>query len=111
MAMFKCRFQNSKSCTQHFRPTKSITNMRQTPPLRPYGTLFFLLVVFISTNRYPQQTPSPPGELIDIGGQRIHLNCPGSGSPTVLLESGTGGMSVIWSRVQPGVSKFTKVCS
>jgi len=85
--------------------------MRQTSPLRPYGTLLFLLVVFISTNGYAQQTPSPPGELIDIGGQRIHLNCTGSGSPTVLLESGTGDISVIWSRVQPGVSKFTKVCS
>jgi pimeloyl-ACP methyl ester carboxylesterase len=55
--------------------------------------------------------PAPPGTLVDIGGQRLHLNCTGTGSPTVLLESGTGDISVIWSLVQPGVSTLTRVCS
>jgi hypothetical protein len=52
--------------------------------------------------------PTPPGKLVDIGGQRLHLYCTGRGSPTVLLESGTGDVSVIWSLVQPDVSKFTR---
>lgn len=56
-------------------------------------------------------TPVAPGTLLEIGGQRLHLNCTGSGAPTVLLESGTGDVSVIWSLVQPGVSAFTRVCS
>jgi pimeloyl-ACP methyl ester carboxylesterase len=55
--------------------------------------------------------PAPPGALIDIGGQRLHVNCTGKGSPTVVLESGTGDVSVIWSLVQPSVSSFTRVCS
>ena len=55
--------------------------------------------------------PTPPGTLVDIGGQRLHLNCTGRGSPTVLLESGTADISVIWALVQPGVSAFTRVCS
>ncbi len=55
--------------------------------------------------------PNPVGTLVDIGGQRLHLQCTGIGSPTVLLESGTGDVSVIWSLVQPGVSKFARVCS
>ena len=29
-----------------------------------------------------------PGQLIDVGGHRLHLNCTGSGSPTVVLEPG-----------------------
>jgi pimeloyl-ACP methyl ester carboxylesterase len=58
-----------------------------------------------------EPAPGPIGTLVDIGGQRIHLNCTGQGSPTVLLESGTGDVSVIWALVQPGVSKFTRVCS
>ena len=55
--------------------------------------------------------PTPPGALIDIGGQRLHINCTGKGSPTVVLESGTADVSVIWSLVQPRVSSFTRVCS
>lgn len=55
--------------------------------------------------------PTPPGRLVDIGGQRLHVNCTGKGSPTVLLESGTEDISVIWSLVQPAVSTTTRVCS
>jgi pimeloyl-ACP methyl ester carboxylesterase len=55
--------------------------------------------------------PRPPGSLIDIGGQRLHLRCTGKGSPAVVLEAGTGDFSVIWALVQPGASAFTRVCS
>lgn len=65
----------------------------------------------LASTALAQQTPTPPGRLIDIGGQLIHLNCTGSGSPTVLLESGTGDFSIIWSLVQPRVSAFARVCS
>ena len=30
----------------------------------------------------------PPGQLIDVGGHRLHLYCTGTGSPTVVLEPG-----------------------
>jgi pimeloyl-ACP methyl ester carboxylesterase len=76
-------------------------------PLRPDA----LVGTRQSTTSYNVSVPTPPGTLVDIGGQRLHLNCTGSGSPTVLLESGTGDVSVIWSLVQPGVSAFTRVCS
>src|SRR5262245_50648836 len=55
--------------------------------------------------------PDPPGQLIDIGGQRIHLDCTGRGSPTVVFENGAGDFSVVWSLVQPGVAAFTRACS
>ena len=28
------------------------------------------------------------GELVDIGGRRLYMECVGSGSPTVVLEAG-----------------------
>jgi hypothetical protein len=31
-----------------------------------------------------------PGQLIDVGGHSLHLNCTGSGIPTVVLEPGAG---------------------
>jgi pimeloyl-ACP methyl ester carboxylesterase len=55
--------------------------------------------------------PAAPGRLVDIGGQRLHLNCTGRGSPTVVFENGAGDFSVVWSFVQPPVSGLTRACS
>src|SRR5437016_14256702 len=52
-----------------------------------------------------------PGKLVDIGGYRLHINCTGTGSPTVILDAGLGGTSLDWSKVQPAVARFTRVCS
>jgi pimeloyl-ACP methyl ester carboxylesterase len=58
--------------------------------------------------------------LIDIGaGRKIFLECSGSGSPTVILESGYRNDADIWSaELEPGMSpvfsqvaKFTRVCA
>jgi hypothetical protein len=35
------------------------------------------------------------GELIDVGGHRLHLQCAGSGNPTVTLEPGLGEASSV----------------
>lgn len=56
--------------------------------------------------RYP-----PPGQLIDVGGFRLHLHCVGEGSPTVVLDAALGGSSVSWSWIQPEIAKTTRVCS
>jgi pimeloyl-ACP methyl ester carboxylesterase len=48
---------------------------------------------------------------VDVGGYRLHLRCDGQGSPTVVLESGSGMTSNEWTLVQPEVAKFTRVCS
>lgn len=56
----------------------------------------------------------PPGELVDLGGWRLHLHCTGEASPsrpTVVLEAGAGDFSVGWSLVQPEVARFARVCS
>ena len=70
-----------------------------------------LIAALLVCGRAGAQVPEPPGRLIDIGGQKLHLNCTGTGSPTVLLESGAGDFSVIWSLVQPAVAQLTRVCS
>jgi len=59
-------------------------------------------------------------DLIDIGvGRKMYLECSGSGSPTVILESGYRNDADIWStELEPGMSpvfsqvaKFTRVCA
>jgi pimeloyl-ACP methyl ester carboxylesterase len=60
----------------------------------------------VDAARYPA-----PGKLVDIGGYQLHINCTGTGSPTVILDAGLGGTSLDWSKVQPAVARFTRVCS
>jgi pimeloyl-ACP methyl ester carboxylesterase len=52
----------------------------------------------------------PPGQLIDVGGHRLHLHCTGSGSPTVVLEPGHGGSSSDFGWITPAVARETRVC-
>ncbi|HYP45036.1 MAG TPA: alpha/beta hydrolase [Propionibacteriaceae bacterium] len=52
----------------------------------------------------------PPGQLIDVGVHRLHLNCTGSGSPTVVLDPGAGMKSSDLRLVSPAVARDTRVC-
>jgi pimeloyl-ACP methyl ester carboxylesterase len=52
-----------------------------------------------------------PGQLVDVGGYRIHIWCMGAGSPPVILDTGLGGSLLDWGFVQPEVAKFTRVCA
>ena len=52
-----------------------------------------------------------PGRLVDVGGSKMHIDCAGEGSPTVILDSGLGDSYVSWQKVQPQIAKFTRVCS
>ena len=58
-----------------------------------------------------QRSYTMPGRLYDVGGHRLHLDCTGSGSPTVVLMSGLGGFSGAWARIAPLVSGTTRVCT
>jgi pimeloyl-ACP methyl ester carboxylesterase len=51
-------------------------------------------------------------------GRKLFITCRGSGSPTVVLEAGTGDLGRVWSlppfgpgrAVLPAVARFTRVC-
>jgi pimeloyl-ACP methyl ester carboxylesterase len=51
-----------------------------------------------------------PGQLIDVGGHRLHLNCTGSGSPTVILEPGLGEVSSAMAWIAAGIAQDSRVC-
>ncbi len=57
------------------------------------------------TRAYPM-----PGQLVDVGGHRLHLHCTGTGSPTVVLEPGLGGASSDLGWVAPAVARDSTVC-
>src|SRR5882724_20332 len=83
----------------------------------------FLLAVVISANMVSgQQVASGgssladtvyarPGKLVSVNGFRLNLYCRGSGSPTVVFDSGWEDWAPSWSKVQPEIAKWTRACS
>lgn len=55
--------------------------------------------------------PSTSGRLVDVGGHRLYVECTGSGSPTVILQSGLGESSSYWASIAPAVAASTTVCA
>lgn len=70
------------------------------------GTIYESVAEAADSGAYPL-----PGQLIDVGGYRLHINCTGTGSPTVVIDAGWGDWSLKWSSVQREVAKTTHVCT
>src|ERR1700726_3410903 len=84
-------------------------------------TRIVLLAVLISTATSGQDAASGgapadivharPGQLVTVNGFRLNLYCMGSGSPTVVFDSGWEDWAPAWSTVQPQIAKWTRACS
>jgi pimeloyl-ACP methyl ester carboxylesterase len=70
------------------------------------GAVYQAIATVRDQRRYP-----PPGNLVDIGGYRLHVHGTGEGRPTVVMEAGAADWSLFWSWVQPEVETFTRVCT
>jgi pimeloyl-ACP methyl ester carboxylesterase len=64
----------------------------------------------VLTESFRVRHPEPGTDYL-VNGKRMHLNCTGAGSPTIVLDSGLGWDSVEWGGVQPTLAKGTRVCS
>ncbi len=70
------------------------------------GALYEMNGRWRDERRFPQR-----GRFVLAESIRMNIDCSGQGSPTVILESGSGGPSVDWLMVQPEIAKFSRVCS
>lgn len=71
------------------------------------GMVVLLIVATVAGNlqQYRLQRAHPaPGQLIDVGGHRLHVLRDGHG-PTVVFENGPGGMALDWNLVQPAIAE------
>jgi|GEM_PF-793873 len=78
------------------------------------GILFLALVALIyfrgqSAKHRAKESNPPPGEMVDLGTHRLHLQKFGNSGPAVILESGGGGLSIDWFGVTEPLSKFSRV--
>ncbi|GIO84159.1 hypothetical protein J25TS5_10910 [Paenibacillus faecis] len=51
----------------------------------------------------------PPGKLVDAGGYKLHIVKAGTGSPTILLEAGSGETSLSWRQIPDELAKDATV--
>jgi pimeloyl-ACP methyl ester carboxylesterase len=70
------------------------------------GAIYQAVATAIDQRNYP-----PPGQLVDVGGYRLHIQCAGTGSPTVILDAAADMMSADWGWIQPAVAQRTRVCA
>jgi pimeloyl-ACP methyl ester carboxylesterase len=66
----------------------------------------------LAETRVPSSVYAEPQTLVAVdGARRLNVYCDGAGSPTVLLDAGSGNSMATWRRVQAEVAKVTRVCA
>lgn len=63
-----------------------------------------------ATHRDARTLP-PPGQMVDIGDHRLHIDCRGQGSPMILLESGAQLWSSGWRHIHEDLARDHRVCA
>ena len=86
--------------------------VRKPAILTLLGTLQALSGIATTANAAPgDELYARPGQLVATQGTRLNFYCMGSGSPTVVFDSGWGDWAPVWTIVQPSVAKRTRACS
>ena len=67
------------------------------------ASLFHFVVTLVEKSSFP-----PPGKLIDLGSQKIHLYTKGTGETTVVLDHSLGGIEGYF--LIDEIAKLTRVC-
>ena len=105
------------------RRLRTLRQDRFSRPRRITERVLLSLVVFVcaflacttiynaAAMRYYAAIYPAPGKMYRVDGYDMHLYCTGEGSPTLVLEAGAGADSITWIKVQPELSKITRVCS
>ncbi len=82
-----------------------------------YLVFCYTLIWFSSTSVFADTKIKtdllPPGDLIDVGGYKLHIYCKGdvTSRPTVILDSGVGGFSLEWIRIQETIAEQDRICA
>ena len=77
--------------------------------------LFFALLIITFLSLFlsvSQANDKPyPGKLVDIGTHRLYIHCEGQGTPSVIVDSGIGGLSLEWIKIQHELADNVRICS
>ena len=85
------------------------------------GAIIIVIALIVATiwalgsrakKKIAEQFP-PPGQMVDVGGFRMHIHCQGdpAAGPAVVMDAGNGEPAMAWAAVLPGVARFTRACA
>lgn len=69
------------------------------------GSIYQQFSIKRDADNYPA-----PGEMIDVGGHRLHLYCIGEGEATLIIDTGAADWSLSWLALQEDLSERTRTC-
>jgi pimeloyl-ACP methyl ester carboxylesterase len=83
------------------------------------GVLVVLILLFLvltsiyhwHVSNLERSRYTAPGELFQVDGTQVHMQCQGEGSPVMVLESGLMSGSTSWFKVFEPLSRITRVCA
>lgn len=70
------------------------------------GWIYEHVAEILDSRRYP-----PPGIMVPVGGHKVSLFCEGSGTPTIVMEMGSGEPAILFRPVQDQIAQLTRTCS
>ena len=92
------------------RDLRSRTRTWLLNPVLAVLVLFALGGAYETIGRATEPSVAMRGELVDVGPYRLHLECTGTGGPTVILEPGGGASAATLGLIAPEVAGHTTVC-
>jgi pimeloyl-ACP methyl ester carboxylesterase len=96
--------------TRAKRELRSRTRVWLLNPVLVILVLFALGGGYEAVSRSTAPAVAMRGQLVDVGPYRLHLECTGSGGPTVILEPGGGGSAASMGLITPAVARESRVC-
>ncbi len=91
-----------------------ITGVNFAPVPPPPGVHLPVIAADEATLTEGEPRTTEPGRLdglFEVNGHRLYLSCVGTGSPTVVLESGGNDPAAPWFAIERAVAPFTRVCT
>lgn len=70
------------------------------------GWIYEHVEEILDTRRY-----ASPGIMVPVGGHKVSLFCEGAGTPTVVMEMGSGEPAILFRPVQDQIAPLTRTCS
>jgi pimeloyl-ACP methyl ester carboxylesterase len=95
------------------RARRDLRSRTRTWLLNPVLAVLVLLALagaYETVSRSVEPTVAMRGRLVDVGPYRLHLECTGTGAPTVILEPGGGASAATLGWIAPAVARDTRVC-
>ena len=92
------------------RDLRSRTRTWLLNPVLAVLVLFALGGAYQTIGRAMEPRVAMRGELVDVGPYRLHLECTGTGAPTVIVEPGGGASAATLGLIAPDVARHTTVC-